>query len=332
MKLLLHKFLIILIIIVFTIVPFSDKAYSVSGPEGLTISPPLKELDFEPGNTYDETIKLNNPTKNIIEVYPVARNFSASGENGVPSIESPDTNSTYGLATWISFSQSKIVLTPDQEVEFNYQIKVPSNAEPGGHYASVLFASQPPEISQESTQVALASMVGSLILGKVAGNVIEKAEIREFATNKKIIFTTKTPVDFTLRIANIGNVHIKPKGEILVSNWGKNITNIDINPQKGNILPNSTRKFDNLNYKTGFWSFGKFSATLSANYGDKNQPLSGQIDFYIIPWWLILVTVLIIISIIIFIIKRKRKNKTRKKNIISPPTPPAPERRRVILQ
>ena len=289
--------------------------------EGLTISPPISEIDLTPGKVYDEIIKVTNPTKEIVEVYPVARNFSASGESGTPTIESPGEDATYGLASWISFNQTKLALTPEQDIEFKYKITVPADAEPGGHYGAVLFTSQPPKPEGETTQIALASMIGSLILAKVPGDIIEKADVKEFTTNRGIYF--KPPVNFTLRITNSGNIHFKPKGEIAISNWGKTTGSLDINSKKGNILPNSTRKFEDLSFSAKNTQFGKFTAKLSATYGEKNQPLTGQVVFWIIPWWLITTIAVLLAVIIFFIVRKIRKNRRNVK---------PPQRKRIILQ
>ncbi len=282
--------------------------------EGLTISPPITELNFDPGKTYKETIKINNPMKDLVTVYPVARNFTASGETGVPAIESPNQDATYGLATWVGFSQTKLALTPEQEIEFQYTITVPTNAEPGGHYAVVLFASEPPSPTGETTQVALASMVGSLVLGTVSGNIVEKGSIVEFSSNGHLFF--KPPVNFILRIGNTGNVHFAPQGQTTVTNWGKTVATQDINPTKGNILPNSIRRFEGLKYTGKWYSFGKFNVTLAATYGVGNHPLSGSFSFWIIPWWLITIIVLIIAAIIFILLRPRKKRSDRKKRVI----------------
>jgi hypothetical protein len=321
------KKIIVLFVSLILLLPIFRQASAQTGGEGLTISPPILDVKLDPGQSYQEVIKINNPTKDLVTVYPVARNFTASGETGVPAIESPGQDATYGLATWISFDQTKLALTPQQEIEFDYKINVPSDAEPGGHYASVLFASQPPKPDQNSTQVALASMVGSLILGTVSGNIVEKAEVAEFSANGSIFL--KPPVNFTLRISNNGNVHFAPQGQISIKNWGKTVATQDINPQKGNILPNSIRRYDGLKYNGKWYSFGKFNVSLAATYGSKNAPLTGSFSFWIIPWWLITIIVLAIAAIIFFIIKRKKKSKNSSRHIL-PPEPP--KKKKVILQ
>jgi hypothetical protein len=323
------KILISFLLIALVLAGFKVAAAATTG-QGLTISPPLSELKFEPGKSYHQTIKINNPTQDVVTFYPVARNFSASGETGVPAIESPGSDATYGLASWISFSQTKIALTPQQETEFKYTITVPNNAEPGGHYAAVLFASEPPKADDTSTQVSLASMVGSLILGSVSGNVIEKGQVVEFSSNGR--FFAKFPVDFILRIQNSGNVHFSPKGEVTVSNWGKKVSSQDMNPQKGNILPNSIRKFDDLKYAGKWYDFGKFTVRLSANYGDGSLPLTGSFSFWLIPWWLIVAVLLVIVIIILTIVRRRRGRKRSAKYSYSAKLPEEPHKKRIVLQ
>ena len=51
---------------------------------------------------------------------------------------------------------------------------------------------------------------------KGAGDIYEKAEIASFSTDK-YNFSSLPPV-FDLRIKNSGNIHIRPKGELTITN------------------------------------------------------------------------------------------------------------------
>ena len=280
--------------------------------EGLTISPPLFELTLKPGETSSQTIKITNPTKKLMEVYPLVMNFRAKGEGGEPAFYSAkEEEAKFSLAHWISFRQTKLALTPEQVVEFKYQIITPGDAEPGGHYGVVFFATEPPKPQEDISQVAIASMIGSLILGKVPGAIIEKGFLEEFSARK---FYFKLPVNFITRISNLGNVHFKPQGEITIKNWrGKEIEKVPINIAKGNVLPDSTRKFEekwspgSANWKT----FGRFSANLRVVYGESEKTLGGSVIFWIIPWWLIIIILAIIVAVIVLIwfLRRRKKKK-----------------------
>lgn len=269
--------------------------------EGLTISPPITELTLESGKVVTQTIRLTNPTENLVEVYPKVMNFKAGGEGGEPDFfDEGDDSSKFSLAKWINFNQSKIALAPEQVVEFKYTIEVPEGAEPGGHYGVVFFATEPPENEEGSSQVALGSMIGSLVLVKVPGQIVEKGFVEEFKTNKKIYF--KSPVNLTLRLANLGNVHYKPVGEVKINGWlGTPEESLTINEQKGNVLPDSVRKFEN-SLDLSLLAMGRFTAKANVSYGESEKILIGESVFWVIPWWLIAILVFIVVMLIISLI------------------------------
>ena len=157
-------------------------------------------------------------------------------------------------------------------------------------------------------------MVGSLILTKVPGAIIEKGVLEEFSAKK---FNFKPPVNFKIRIANLGNVHFKPQGDITIKNWrGKALEKISINSGRGNVLPDSIRKFEEK-WQASRWAFGRFSANLNLTYGENEKTLNSKIIFWIIPWWAIVIFALIIVLIIftIWIIRKRRKRRGKTPSI-----------------
>lgn len=284
--------------------------------QGLTISPPIKEVEAGRGEIILETIRVTNPTENVIEVYPKVMDFKAKGDGGEPAFyEGGDSNEKFSLGKWISFSDSKLALAPEQVVEFRYQINVPEDAEPGGHYGAVFFASNS-EVSDDN--VALNSMIGSLLLVKVPGEVVEKGQIEDFYTNKALYL--RGPVNFLTRIKNNGNIHFKPKGNIVIKDFsGREISRLTFNEQGGNVLPDSTRKFDNI-LGTKAFQFGKFSADLDLTYGDNKETLKAETTFWLIPTWLIVIVVLTIVLltfVFISLFKSIKKKKTKKESLNS---------------
>jgi hypothetical protein len=292
--------------------------------EGITISPPLKDITVNPGEVNEQKIQITNPTNNLIELYPSVMNFQSSGEGGEPKFyPASDESSKFSLAHWIKFTQTKVVLTPQQVVEFAYTITVPQDAEPGGHYGVVFLATQPPTSDTQVSQVSIASMVGSLVLLRVPGDIVERGNLDEFSAPW---FYFKPPVPFATFFSNKGNIHFKPEGEITIRNWqGKEVDRININPTNGNILPDSRRNFE-VKWAAPaapFWKIpvGRFSADLRAVYGQSDQTLGSKIYFWIIPWWVIIAALIALLIIIIFLIrfrKKRKKKKAEKKN--DPPT------------
>jgi hypothetical protein len=306
----------ILFCLIFLATLFIVPAHAKIKGEGLTISPPLKEMTLRRGETHQGKIKVTNPTKKMMEVYPLVMNFRALGETGEPTFYSATEEETnFSLAHWIGFSQARLALTSEQVIEFDYQIKVPDNAEPGGHYGVVFFATEPPEIGTEANKVALASMVGSLMLVRVPGKIVEKGAIEGFSTKK---FHFSPPVDFATRIGNSGNVHFKPWGEItLKDSWGNELTRLPFNETKGNVLPESIRKFENNWDGGGKIRIGRFTADLRVVYGSKDKTLNDQFIFWIIPWWLIAAVAGVIVIIALWIIIRRAKKRKKQKGKVA---------------
>ena len=280
----------------------------------MNISPPLMEITLPPGAQSEQTIQVTNATQNLLELYPAVMNFEAKGEGGEPNFYPPsEERKKYSLAHWLELSQSKIALTPRQEISFRYKIKVPFDAASGGHYGVVLLGTAPPATDQSKSQVAIAGQVGSLILVRVPGDIIEEGRLDEFSSPW---FFFKPPVSFTTFIHNLGSAHFKPDGEIAIRNWrGKEVERIPLNPKKGNVLPESRRRFDTewIPVMKPFWKIpvGRFSADLKVSYGLSGKTLGSKIYFWIIPWWVIITAALLLVAIIILIIFRKRRRKNK---------------------
>lgn len=298
--------------------PFKNDA------EGMTLSPPSFEMTLEPGTETAYTIRITNPTKNLVELYPSAGNFSASGEGGEPKYEIGDkaieNDSRYSIASWIGFFDPKVAILPEQVVDFRFRIKVPQNAEPGGHYGVVFLGTKPPADKEQTSQVALSTMVGSLLLVRVPGDVRESLDVDEFSAPW---FFFAPPVDFTFLLRNTGNVHARPMGDVVITDWrGHTRERLEINRMKGSVLPDSRREFNvSWNPDTSFfWNIpiGKFHANLKAVYGEEHHTLERSIAFWIIPWWIIITlgffVLFLIIFITFFVIQKRRKKQMLQRN------------------
>lgn len=277
-----------------------------SGSQGITISPPLREFAAKKGETYHETIKLSNPSQNIVELYPLSMNFSAEGETGQPKFSASESNGqNYALSDWISFTQPKIAVAPQQIVDFKYDINIPNDAEAGGHYGVVFFSTQPPQASGSSSQVSISSMVGSLILITIDGDISEKLVLNTFEFPRIIM---SGDLNIKTRLSNRGNVHLKPTGEISIKSMISSLSNaVAFNPERGNILPNTVRSFNNVWMYNIFKDIGPHQIELKLTYGEENQIITAQDTVWILPWWLISVLALIMVIIIAVIIKKSRK-------------------------
>jgi len=240
---------------------------------GINIIPPRFELFANPGDVITETIRVRNDSDAPQSFGILIEDFSSAGEEGQVVLEEGETDVAYSLRQWIDPSTTVLVIQPDQEVTFPFTITVPKEAEPGGHYASVLFqAGGEPQEGVTNVQ----HRVGSLILLRVSGNVVEDAEVSSFEAPA---YSKKGPVTFELRVKNNGTTHIRPNGTIIITNmFGKKVDEIPLNGF--NVFPGVIRKMSTQWEKENL--IGHFTATLVATYGQQNLPLTAATKFTVV--------------------------------------------------
>jgi hypothetical protein len=270
--------------------------------QGLEISPPVIQLNANPGQTVTTQIRIRDVTQGELIAKGEVDDFGAGDdENGQPKLLLNETGaSRYSLKYWVG-AVPNLVLAPQQLASNTITIHVPANAEPGGHYGVVRFTGVPPSL--QGTGVALAASVGSLILLRVNGPVTENLNVSEFSSNQKGVrsnFFETGPVDFVTRLKNLGTVHELAKGNITVTDsFKKQVAVLNVNANGGNVLPDSIRRFQaSMSQKK---LFGHYSAKLALTYAG-NKSLNGSISFWVIPWKLILLA-LIGLVVLVYLIK-----------------------------
>lgn len=258
---------------------------------GLTIVPPKIELFANPGDTISESIRLTNNSQSP-QTYSIAvEDFRSTGEEGQVVLEEVDLSS-YSLRSWIKPGAPAIVVQPNEEVVYPFSIVIPKNAEPGGHYASILFQIGGAENVPGVTSVR--SRVGALILLRISGDVKEEAKIESFEAPN---FSQKGPVEFSLRVSNNGTTHIRPNGTIIVTNiFGRKVAEV---PLSGlNVFPGAIRKMDTMWEKENL--FGMYTATLVATYGQQSLPLTAVTKFTVASY--IGVTLLVVGALSLYVL------------------------------
>ncbi len=272
---------------------------------GIEVSSPIYEYSLKPGDTQQDIIKVKNVGTDKATYYPEILDFTSDNSTGAPKfLPDSEDNGKYSLKRWISITKESVTIDPDKSEAFNFIISVPADAEAGGHYAGILFSTDPAAIG--GTGAALKSKVGSLVLVRIAGDIKESASIKSFKSDKDS-YDNANKINFDVNIENTGNVHVQPKGVVTVKNiFGGKVASVDVNSLSANVLPGSTRVFNSTWTDPGF-KLGFYTATVTLNYGNPSQAISAQTSFWIIPWMtllLILIAIIITLVVLYFAIKK----------------------------
>jgi len=273
----------------------------------LTLSPVRIEVAGNPGQTVNGNLVLVNEEKTAQTYYSSFANFTADGTSGAPVF----TNSNQGLATWISAS-SKVELQPGQQVNVPYAITIPGGATAGGYYAAIFWSITPS--TGNGGQVSVGSRVGALVLLTVNGDIKINGAVSGFGANGGMFDTV--PVNFTYTFGNAGNDRIVPQGSVNVKTLGLwTAASLTANGSQGNVLPNSSRKFDvawGKDDNNGFFAkvgkewtnfhLGFYTADLALSYG-QDKTAAASYTFFMFPWQLLLVLLIVVLAVVLIVKK-----------------------------
>jgi hypothetical protein len=265
----------VLMITLLCFIFFTPLTYGAENGTTIKITPSIYDNPafclVKPGDVRSGQIQLANDSGSEITLYAYLRDFKseAEDETGVAKLVIPGSEEGNYISSWITISSEGMIIPPGGTKSVPFVINVPENVGPGGYYGAIVFGTQAPKPkpgeADTGAAIGVSQQAASLILLQVQGKADERANIREFKTDR-LFYSTPFSVNFSTKIENLGNVHVKPRGIIKIKNMlGREVASLMVNDKASNILPKSARLFANT-WKDNF-GFGKYEASLALSYG-----------------------------------------------------------------
>ncbi len=273
-------------------------------------------LTLKPGEKYSGDITIWNLGQSNTQ-YTISidgfRQIENKAGTAIRVSKEEEKNSPYSASSWITTNKQDITLIPNKNEKLLFEIKVPLDIAHGEYNAMISFISQTnQESSTTGAQTTLSSGVPILI--KIGDNFVEQAQLLDFSTSKKIY--EKPNLDFHTQIKNLGNTHISPVGEIILTNiFNQEVGRIQFNPNRKSILRENTGSYETnwstrqILSKENKIILGPIKANLTITYREYQPgfaPLTAEISFWIIPWRIILI-IIAITTLLITLIKIRKK-------------------------
>ncbi len=277
--------------------------------EGVEIRPAVIEDRVEPGQVYNFTIRVTNISTVEKTFYLTAQDITGLTDEGLPIFSEETEITPYELSSWIQLPDTQITLGANEARSVPFSIKVPMNASPGAHFGGVFMDARPPK--QRENGAAIGLKVGSIINLRIAGDATEDAQLREFSSTR-IVYGSAANVSFDTRIANLGNVLIRPHGVIEITDMrGSKVGLVKINDIGAGVFPETTKEFNDSWEYDGF-AFGRYQAVVSLVYGeDGRKTISAATSFWVLPLKLILTVLgsLFVALLILYVLVRSYINR-----------------------
>lgn len=207
----------------------------------------------------------------------------------------------YSLRDYLSMASTTFVIGHAERVTIPVKISVPTDAQPGGLYGSVVISTvttgkeQVLEGQSSAGTSPIVTRIGSLFFIRVAGDVKEELNFKKFSLRGDDQVLGSGPVNFELLYENNGTIHQNPSGFIYIKNiFGSEVGKVEVEPWF--ILPDSLRLRE-VSWDAKFL-FGRYQATAEINRGYDNLKDVVSVSFWVIPWKIILVAFIGLVLIV----------------------------------
>ncbi len=255
---------------------------------GVTLRPATVEETLDPGAIVQHTITVRNESDADQVYYLSTRDIIGVRDGNVPVFADEDAEpSPLELSQWVTLPFETMAVPARSEALFTFNLEVPKDAPPGSHFAGIFVSMDPPRLRESGA--AIGYEIGTILIMRVSGEVIEKAEVRQFSTDQYVYGSPN--VAFNAKIENSGNTLIRPIGPVEIRNmFGQRVDNeMMFNEAAGGVYPRSSREFD-FTWQGEPPGFGRYTALLSAVYGEEGakQTMSSSVTFWILPMNIIL--------------------------------------------
>ncbi len=265
---------------------------------GIKVAPAVIEERVEPGQVFSSILRITNLDSVNHEYYIFTRDIKGLSPQGEPIFSDKGEETGFEIASWIKIAKEPIFIGGGKTKEIPFTIEVPKNAGPGGHFGAIFSSLQP--IRAEKTGAAVAFQVATIVNLRISGTILEEAQIREFRSSGLIY--GKPEVKFISRVENIGNVFLRPRGPLEITDmFGKKVATIIMNNDAAAVFPKTVRQFEAY-WKGEGLAFGRYQAIISLAYGNEEiQTVSASTSFWVLPVNIILPVILGLLGLVLAI-------------------------------
>jgi len=234
-----------------------------------SIDKPRVEITAPAGTTNSGFINVRNKGQSPISVQATIEDWIYD-ENNKRQFRPPGSTS-YSCAEWIFITPQNATIPPGGNLDFNYNIKIPEDAE-GGKYAVMFFESSGVEDPAfEGMGVKLVGRIGSMVYLEIEGRTKKEGSIQSLELTPP---HENKPLTLTYTFKNEGNAFIGFKSILNILNKeGVTIGFAESEKGKG-TLPGDARE-DSIKW-FGSITKGKYDVILTVDMGEDVPPIVRQ--------------------------------------------------------
>ena len=279
------------------VVTAETQAYTIDVLDGDTVvgdfvvGPGKVELSLEPGESELVELIVTNRTGGLKSFSFDVEDIAGSSDPTLPVTLLGSDRGPYSLRDYISIPHMEFELQHNERAHIPVTVSLPIDAEPTGHYGSVLVSTisrdaQASDESDTSPSSAIKSRIGTLFFITTPGVTDVAGALQSFQTVPESSLFFEGPINFGLVYENTGSVHLNPYGEVNITNMlGDQVGFMELDPWFS--LPQSLRTRE-VQWDREFL-IGRYTAVALINRGYDDVVDEMSVTFWVMPWKLMVV-------------------------------------------
>lgn len=275
---------------------------AVAESNTITVAPAIIEIAAKPGDVVTRTITIQNGGEQSLPISLEAQSIIRGRVIG----EQP---SQRDASDWISFDEEIVVFEPQQREQIPVNIKVPDDADSGGHYAQISVRGLTLESTSEETSSIVIPEVAISVLITIAGEIKESVAYSNVSLSPWQT-TPNSGQQMSFTITNTGNVHGIITPNFVLEKDGNQYYNLSLGSQV--VLPGESITI-NQEWTTPS-SFGRYSTSIQTKFGSENQLFSSDKERLIVSPS---ITTLFVLAVLVWSTLFYLHNKTQIKRAIN---------------
>jgi hypothetical protein len=241
-------------------------ATAAEAPHGFTVSPAYQEVAVPGQGNVEFAISITNNTVADQNFALTVQDFGSLDESGgVAFLGTPtsELEHKYGLASWLSLDHNTVFIAHGQSAQLVARVENRQSLGPGGHYGAVL-ATAVDDLGRpiKDPRVGVQQVLASLVLAVKEGGVVR--ELKQVGQSSDGGWW-RLPSQVEERFRNSGNVHLIPRGLVMVKDSvGRIVSSGALNENSDAVLPGSYRRYETSLVNVGrAWLPGRYQIVTS---------------------------------------------------------------------
>jgi hypothetical protein len=263
-----------------------------------TVTPPVIELDVEPRDSREETIKVTNTGTTPIKIFPSVHPIVLGPDGSIAEfVSAVMTDRTTSVTSWIELSRARVELQPGETIKIPVTITVNPQAKPGEYYAYLGFGSGD---KRDEAEAAVMNQLAPGVTLRVAllDTKSEYLRLHQFTTKRYA--KDSEAIELQYELENVGDGPVVPRGEIILYDVrGSEVGSVPVNTERTVLSPGERKTFVSSATTTG--AYGRHKAFLNIEYGEAQRAnLYDTTFFTVVPLKLLIVIFAVLMLVSVF--------------------------------